>query len=1218
MIPCLGPFPHIIWLRKISLSRRDIAQILEMEIISVNHDNEFTFLAKIVQIDHGSGWCYASCSKCNKNLDAIDVANDLLETLSRHWSRLPRITGGLFIDDLIKRGVDPGWSTVDTTKYEVIIRGYFWALWRNRNDKFFNNSHSSSLIASEVLSNAFLWLNEREKRETVRRSAERDRKPTETWAARMKKAAVADSKVSSPLKNDNLGGKATTFFFTNFPEQWNEDKLWQEFRRSGTVVDVFVARKRNRVGRKFGFVRFLKVTDIAKKESELNNLWLDKFKLKANLAKYGRKEERADPSYQQKLKSVIVGQAKQQGEKPGTCEEQPGRSERTYAAMVNGPKTQQPLTQHPLNPVPPRMEAAEDMERNVIQVIPTPELVENLNNSLLGEVHTYSLLNNLHEFATIEGLNDVKICYIGGLNITIEFSSKVAAKNYLYLAKSTWKNWFRILKSWSPEDLVMKRLVSLTIIGIPPHAWNPSTFSDIGAIWGETVTIIIDNNRFKILVMEDPIESENLSPILSYHMASSDNEFTEEKEENSKDSHYDENSEFDFAGEDNFGHGMAGMYKKDDGIFGISTVERITPEKTNGCHTASLPVPCKCRVKIKNNGAICKHAIHSGNVKQSPILVERKEDEGSDSEIFIRSSNLHIMKSEAPVNPIRSTEVLIADEVAKLNSVGAKIGVDLEGYQDQLKNMETKSDKLGDFDVKTLWGSCPYRWAASPSTGNSGGLISIWDPNFVDIITSDITRNTVISRGTWKDNNQPMGIVNVYAPQDDQGKQDLWNYITGVIDNDRTRMWIICGDFNEVRCSEERRGSTFHARGAQAFNNFIENLGLIDLNLGGRSFTYVSPNGANSSRLDRILVSQDCISKWHNVSIIALPRLFSDHCPILLESNGPDFGACPFKFYSSWISEPSCAKVVEYSWLKNGPTMSIHSKTEIPARKLRILKEDLKKWRKETNNAKAADCERLSKCITEIYTIAEVLPIDEQTIKERCDAVLSVQELEAAGVLDLNQKSRCKWISDGDENSAYFHGLINAKTKRNRISGLNKDGIWISNPDAIKRECKRFFMDKFKDPLPVRPSIDSDKFLKLNNADRCFLELPFHPEEIKAAMWLCWSEKAPGPDGFNFRFFKQFWDILGKDVVEAVQFFGDHKTLNGGCNSSFITLVPKIANPLNLPDFRPINLIGCITKIISKTLAERLKTVIGKVVGKEQLGFIRGRSITERTRIYFD
>ncbi|KAL4576061.1 hypothetical protein LXL04_012149 [Taraxacum kok-saghyz] len=58
------------------VNRRHIAQILEMESISTNHeDNEFTVLAKIVQLYHGSGWCYASCSKCNKNWTRKHEAN---------------------------------------------------------------------------------------------------------------------------------------------------------------------------------------------------------------------------------------------------------------------------------------------------------------------------------------------------------------------------------------------------------------------------------------------------------------------------------------------------------------------------------------------------------------------------------------------------------------------------------------------------------------------------------------------------------------------------------------------------------------------------------------------------------------------------------------------------------------------------------------------------------------------------------------------------------------------------------------------------------------------------------------------------------------------------------------------------------------------------------------------------------------------------------------
>ena len=78
-----------------------------------------------------------------------------------------------------------------------------------------------------------------------------------------------------------------------------------------------------------------------------------------------------------------------------------------------------------------------------------------------------------------------------------------------------------------------------------------------------------------------------------------------------------------------------------------------------------------------------------------------------------------------------------------------------------------------------------------------------------------------------------MGIINVYAPQEENSRVELWKEITDLILEDRQRGWIICGDVNEVRNVDERSGSIFSIRGAHHFNNFINDLGLLDLNLGG-------------------------------------------------------------------------------------------------------------------------------------------------------------------------------------------------------------------------------------------------------------------------------------------------------------------------------------------------------------------------------------------------
>jgi hypothetical protein len=60
-------------------------------------------------------------------------------------------------------------------------------------------------------------------------------------------------------------------------------------------------------------------------------------------------------------------------------------------------------------------------------------------------------------------------------------------------------------------------------------------------------------------------------------------------------------------------------------------------------------------------------------------------------------------------------------------------------------------------------------------------------------------------------------------------------------------------------------------------------------------------------------------------------------------------------------------------------------------------------------------------------------------------------------------------------------------------------------------------------------------------------------------------------------------------------------------NASFISLIPKAPGAISLKYFRPISLMGGVYKIIAKFLANRLKSVLEKVISKSQSAFIKGR-----------
>ena len=83
----------------------------------------------------------------------------------------------------------------------------------------------------------------------------------------------------------------TSFYFTRFPEDVTEMELWTQFRKWGDVKEIFIPKRRNKEGRRYGFVRFKGVSDKRRTERYLDNIIVGGLKLHVNIPKYGRKGE---------------------------------------------------------------------------------------------------------------------------------------------------------------------------------------------------------------------------------------------------------------------------------------------------------------------------------------------------------------------------------------------------------------------------------------------------------------------------------------------------------------------------------------------------------------------------------------------------------------------------------------------------------------------------------------------------------------------------------------------------------------------------------------------------------------------------------------------------------------------------------------------------------------------------------------------------------------
>jgi hypothetical protein len=179
----------------------------------------------------------------------------------------------------------------------------------------------------------------------------------------------------------------------------------------------------------------------------------------------------------------------------------------------------------------------------------------------------------------------------------------------------------------------------------------------------------------------------------------------------------------------------------------------------------------------------------------------------------------------------------------------------------------------------------------------------------------------------------------------------------------------------------------------------------------------------------------------------------------------------------------------------------------------------------------------------------------------------------------LRQKSRTRWIQEGDSNTRFFHSNIKGRRRRNLILMLKKEDEWVEGVDEIKSLVQDHFSKHFTEAWINRPFLQGIDFNSLSTSDNDFLLAPFTEDEVKEVIWSCDGNKSPGPDGFNINFFKACWPIIKQDVMAFLIEFHDNAFLPKAMTTSFLTLIPKKDHPQDLFDYRPICLIGSLYKV---------------------------------------
>ncbi|KAJ9556808.1 hypothetical protein OSB04_011422 [Centaurea solstitialis] len=434
--------------------------------------------------------------------------------------------------------------------------------------------------------------------------------------------------------------------------------------------------------------------------------------------------------------------------------------------------------------------------------------------------------------------------------------------------------------------------------------------------------------------------------------------------------------------------------------------------------------------------------------------------------------------------------------------------------------------------VRSCWGFGNFDYALAGSEGRSGGLVTVWDSDLLVKVSLIVDRRFIVLRGKWLPNNSYINILNIYAPNSLAERDEFWENLKKVIGDDREEGWLLCGDFNEVRRPEEHRGSSFNSRGAFRFNEFIRTLDLVEPQMGGRRVN--------------------------------------------------DFGAVPFKFFNSWLLSNSLANVVSQCWADSGQFNQNQSDILNLFRKLKNTKKAIKIWRKSVSEDNRKFSEDIKKKLNVLETLEEVVGLLSEERVEKDLFLKNLRELEERELLDLKQKAKVNWLKQGDENSRFFHTMVNARRRKNRMHGLSINGVWSNEPSSLKSHVFDFFLNKYKECSDVNLKFRSSQLRKISDSQKLSLVAPISEEKIKGAVWSCGGEKSPDPDGFTFAFLRKFWDTIQHEFSKAVKEFERDPSSIAVCNSSFISLIPM-----------------------------RLKAVIGDVISPLQTAFVKGRQIMD-------
>jgi exonuclease III len=190
------------------------------------------------------------------------------------------------------------------------------------------------------------------------------------------------------------------------------------------------------------------------------------------------------------------------------------------------------------------------------------------------------------------------------------------------------------------------------------------------------------------------------------------------------------------------------------------------------------------------------------------------------------------------------------------------------------------------------------------AVGSRGGIVTAWDSAVFSLASSISRPYSLTTTLTSPLTNTALTITNVYAPSNHQDSPAFLAELADLLPS-ISGPWLLVGDFNLLRGAADKNQGHLDNHLCSLFNNTLDCLGVVELQLQDCLFTWSNMRSAPTlARLDRAFVNNDHTSSFPSTTLTTLPRLASDHKPLLVSMSTSIPKSRVFRFENAWLHHP--------------------------------------------------------------------------------------------------------------------------------------------------------------------------------------------------------------------------------------------------------------------------------------------------------------------------